>query len=228
MTTKETFLHTVSQALGRDTIPTAPTPFEPPNSVQETYYKDVGPAELRQLFIENSKIAGTLVHQCTLDALNDTILTVISELGEGPILVAECELLKEHKTVAALGEVHTKVHIWDSEQSREANIETAESAGVGVSTVQAALAETGTVMVYSHGSHGRSVTLLPTTTIFIIREEQIVPRLTGSMHQIMEQQAEGLPASINFISGASSTADIELVRVQGVHGPVKIAYIIVD
>lgn len=227
MTTKDTFLHTVSQALGRDAIPAAPTPLEYSDSVQEAYYKDAGPAELRQLFIENSKVAGTLVHECTMDALNDTIKTVITELGEGPILVAECELLKEQNTVAVLGEIHSKVHIWDTAQSREANIENAESAGVGVSTVQAALAETGTVMVYSHKNHGRSVTLLPTTTIFIIREEQIVPRLTGSMHQIMEHQAAGLPASINFISGASSTADIELVRVQGVHGPVQIAYIIV-
>ena len=34
-------------------------------------------------------------------------------------------------------------------------------------------------------------------------------------------------SSINFVSSASSAADIELVHVKGVHGPMKIAYVVV-
>jgi len=48
------------------------------------------------------------------------------------------------------------------------------------------------------------------------------------MEYIQERLSAGLPSSINFVSGASSTSDIELVRVQGVHGPVRIAYIVVS
>ena len=73
----------------------------------------------------------------------------------------------------------------------------------------------------------RSVTLLPTTTLFIIDQKNIVPRLTQAMPYIEEMRQQSLPSSINFISAASSTADIELVRVQGVHGPMRIAYVIV-
>jgi L-lactate dehydrogenase complex protein LldG len=129
--------------------------------------------------------------------------------------------------VQALKKAHGQIHTWDLERSRGHNIDAAESAAVGIAVAQLALAETGTVMVYSHAGCGRSVTLLPFTTIFIIQEENIVPRLTQSMDHIQQQSKSALPSSINFISGASSTSDIELVRVQGVHGPVKIAFIII-
>jgi L-lactate dehydrogenase complex protein LldG len=115
-----------------------------------------------------------------------------------------------------------------SGQSRESNLEYAEAAAVGIAVANLALAETGTVMVYSHKGCGRSVTLLPKTTIFVIRREDIRRRLTQAMEHIQEHIATGLPSSINFISAASSTADIELVRVQGVHGPVRITSIVID
>jgi len=91
-----------------------------------------------------------------------------------------------------------------------------------------ALAESGTVVLFSHLGSGRSVSLLPAYTVVVIRKNDIRPRLTQAMSFLREQIGSGLPTAINFISGASSTADIELVRVQGVHGPLAIAYVIVD
>ena len=82
--------------------------------------------------------------------------------------------------------------------------------------------------MFSHLGSGRSVTLLPTYTIIVIQKKEIRPRLTQGMSFLREQIGKGLPASVNFISGASSTADIELIRVQGVHGPMAISYIVVN
>ena len=42
------------------------------------------------------------------------------------------------------------------------------------------------------------------------------------------QQGERMPSCINIISGPSSTADIELIKVIGVHGPVAKIYLIID
>ena len=226
-TNRNNFLLTLSKALGREAIPESPTSIDLPQAIQEEYYQNSTAQELKDLFIEQSRIAGTIVHECSMAKLNDTILTVISELGEGPILIADEPLLQKQQTAAVLSNTYSKVHTWDSTLSREENIDTAESAGIGIAVAQLALAETGTVMVYSHKGCGRAVTLLPTTTIFLIKDNTILPRLTQSMTWLAEQKLNSLPSSVNYISGASSTADIELVRVQGVHGPIKIAYIIV-
>jgi len=60
----------------------------------------------------------------------------------------------------------------------------------------------------------------------VVRAEDLRPRLTQGLAFLKEQKIP-LPSSINFVSAASSTADIELVHVKGVHGPMKIAYVVV-
>lgn len=228
MNSRATFLHTISMALGRERVPEQPTPLKLPNTIQKSYYQNSTEEQLHALFLAQSKAAGTIVHGCTMPTLNDTILTAASELGEGPILVAEAPLLQQQRTVAALERVYAQVHRWSGATGRQENLSNAESAGIGIAVAQHALAETGTVMVYSHQECGRAVTLLPTTTIIIVERSRIIPRLTQSLEVLNTLEPGQLPSSVNYISGASSTADIELVRVQGVHGPVKIAYIVVE
>lgn len=228
MNTRRTrFIQNISRCLGREAPPGEAAPLELPNRVQNGYLKEASAEQLKSVFITNARAAGTAVHECTVESLNATLLTAIPQLAEGTILLSDDPMWEEYQTVGALEKVHGQIHTWDLQRSREHNIAVAESAAVGIAVAQLALAETGTVMVCSHAGCGRSVTLLPYTTVFIIPEENIVPRLTQSMDHIQRQSKSTLPSSINFISGASSTSDIELVRVQGVHGPVKIAFVIV-
>jgi L-lactate dehydrogenase complex protein LldG len=221
------FIQNISRCLGREDLPGEATRLKLPNEIQNEYLKGASAEQLKSVFITNAQAAGTAVYECSVDAMNDTILTAISQLAEGTILLSDDPMWEEHQTVQALKKAHGQIRTWDLERSREHNIDAAESAAVGIAVAQLALAETGTVMVYSRAGCGRSVTLLPFTTIFIIQEQNIVARLTQSMDYIQQQSKSALPSSINFISGASSTSDIELVRVQGVHGPVKIAFVIV-
>ena len=107
------------------------------------------------------------------------------------------------------------------------NMAAAETAMVGITMAECALAESGTVILLSHKGSGRSVSLLPTYSITVVKADDLRPRLTQGM-EFLETLAAPLPSSINFVSGASSTADIELVHVKGVHGPLKIAYIVVE
>ncbi len=103
------------------------------------------------------------------------------------------------------------VYIWDHSAGYEANIAVAERAKVGVVFAEQALAESGTMVLYSQAAQGRAVSLLPEASVFIVPKSNIVPRLTQAT-EVLHQKAlngERIPSCVNFISGPSSTADIE-------------------
>lgn len=96
---------------------------------------------------------------------------------------------------------------------------------VGISTVQAAIAETGTLVLDSTRERHRLVSLVPPVHIAIVRASQIYRTLSEVLTLIRKDQ-EVSPA-VTFITGPSRTADIELTLAIGVHGPQEL-YVIVD
>lgn len=89
-------------------------------------------------------------------------------------------------------------------------------AGLGVSCVQAAIAETGTLVLGSSDERHRLVSLVPPVHVALVRRGDLVPDLDAAMEHVRE---DGLPPVVSFITGPSRTADIELTLVIGVHGP---------
>jgi L-lactate dehydrogenase complex protein LldG len=88
---------------------------------------------------------------------------------------------------------------------------------VGVMTGSTvAIAETGTVVLQNVAGQGRrAVTLVPDYHLCLVRAEDVVETVPEAMARL--RRTAGLATT--FISGPSATADIEMTRIQGVHGP---------
>ena len=88
-----------------------------------------------------------------------------------------------------------------------------------------AIAETGTIVLSAGAGEGRrAITLIPDLHVCVIEERQIVETVPEAMTLLTELGAQRRP--LTFISGPSATSDIELNRVEGVHGPRNLVVLI--
>jgi len=101
-------------------------------------------------------------------------------------------------------------------------------AGIGVSGVDYALADTGTLVLLAREGQPRSISLVPPVHIAIVKADQVVHGLDDLFGLLRsEKGVRDLGSAVTFITGASRTADIELTLVVGVHGPQELHVVIV-
>lgn len=230
---RDVFLDKVAAKLGRERrtveITRPEWKYQPQHKVLKNAEKD---ALLEVLKDQCAKIH-TDLFVTDLAGLPDMLNKVVAEYGGGPVVTWKDCRFSEYGLSGLFHEEWPKknieVHEWDFEKGEE-NIKAAEKAHIGIAISEITLAESGTVVHFTGKDKGRTLSFLPLKSIILVPKSTLVPRMTQAAQMIRQKLKDGEPLSscINFITGPSNSADIEMKLVVGVHGPVNAAYIVIE
>jgi L-lactate dehydrogenase complex protein LldG len=111
--------------------------------------------------------------------------------------------------------------------SRDAPLSAAELDGVDavITAARVAVAETGTIVLDGEPDQGRrAISLVPDMHVCVVRTDQVVQTVPEAVRLLGAEPGRPL----TWISGPSATSDIELERVEGVHGPRTLHVVLVS
>lgn len=101
------------------------------------------------------------------------------------------------------------------------------AAQLGITSVDWAVAETGSLALCARTGQGRVASLLPPVWLAIVEPSQIVPDLFDLFARLESDKLD-LPSNIALVTGPSKTGDIELKLTTGVHGPGEVHLLVVE
>ena len=163
----------------------------------------MSPDDCVALMTERLSEYGADVVECAPDLLPDAIAAQIERCGRRS-LVAPAGLPPEWM-----------VHGPEWKVDRGLAYEEIERADGVVTGATCGVADSGTIVLHHTAEEGRrALTLLPDWHLCILRASQMVETLPEYF-----ERCGKAPSLTTFISGPSATADIEMTRIKGVHGP---------
>ncbi|MGW3731187.1 LutC/YkgG family protein, partial [Streptomyces sp. NPDC000851] len=189
-------------------------PYE--QAVPRDYLREHGKrsvAETADLLAENLADYRAIVHRCTPADLAATIGGMLAARGSKTVLVPPG--LEVEWLAASDAE-----RIPDRAESTPHELDQVDSV---VTACAVAVAETGTIVLDGSPDQGRRrITLVPDHHICVVR---VPDQVVSSVPQALERLDPARP--LTWISGPSATSDIELDRVEGVHGPRTLEVVLV-
>lgn len=243
-TAREEILGRITEALGRrgggeyvsstsGTVPSAPTGRESAASAEAEHAHAGAPAAGGGVVGQSADYARTGTHsgeeliELLVDRLVDYKANVHRVTGDPAKTIADL-LETGSKIVVPRGLDESWLQAFTGDISvdapgEELSIPELDSQAAVVTASAVAIAQTGTIVLDGSPECGRrAITLVPDHHICVVRVADVVDILPEGIARLEAT------AALTFISGPSATSDIELERVEGVHGPRTLDVVILD
>jgi L-lactate dehydrogenase complex protein LldG len=195
----------------------------PPNLPYETISRDYRTSSgssveaLTEMLIDRLVDYRALVRQCSADDLAVEIAEALAKRGAQRVVVAAGS--DPSWTASSSAQAFTDASSADDQLS-VAELDVIDGVITGCAV---AIAETGTLILDGSPGQGRRVlTLIPDYHLCVVFPDQIVADVPQALARLEATRP------LTMISGPSATSDIELNRVEGVHGPRTLEVIIVQ
>jgi L-lactate dehydrogenase complex protein LldG len=180
--------------------------------------------EIVNLFAERVAEYRATVHQVSEDEVRATVERIAGEAGARRIGIA-ADLPAGWRTgggSAGAGEHDGALELVEDEDLSVAELDGLDGALTGCAL---GVAEVGAFVLDGGPGQGRrALSLVPDLHICVIREDQVVGIVPEAVRRLQDSVQAGRP--LTFVAGPSATSDIELDRVEGVHGP-RVLHVVV-
>jgi L-lactate dehydrogenase complex protein LldG len=172
--------------------------------IDHVYGRSVSTGSLDRVdrFCERVDDYRATVVRCAREDVGQSVRDALTDLS-GPIVVDDV-------LVPRLGA--------DGRWTTDGGADTLDGVDAVVTTAAVGVANTGTIVLdHGEGQGRRAATLVPDRHVCIVDVDQIVGDVPEAVARLLENGSAQRP--LTWISGPSATSDIELDRVEGVHGP---------
>lgn len=204
-------------------VGTAPHPEPVPRAYRAAGEHEVGSPEVLEQLVDRLVDYKAHVHQVTANALPATVAALVADLsgphagsdGPGPdgsVRVVVPDGLDD----AWLAALPADVDVVRDSRERPLAATELEAVAAVVTAARVAISETGTIVLDGEPDQGRrAISLVPDVHLCVVRADQAVQTVPEAVRLLGAHPERPL----TWISGPSATSDIELDRVEGVHGP---------
>ena len=168
------------------------------------------------LFVERVEDYRAEVDRVAADGVGEAIVRHLRSAGVASVVLPDGLDAAWASAIEDAGLVVRRDPLTHAELNTTDAVVTASSVGI---------AETGTIVIDHRADQGRrALTLVPDVHVCVVRCDQIVTDVPEAVARLKASVVEGWPQT--GISGPSATSDIELNRVEGVHGPRTLVVIV--
>ena len=196
----------------------------------------IPPGELAERFEAELESLGCNSHRASsLKELEEKLCSILVQVQAKSVVLSRNPILNQLQIGKMLENRGQRVVMWPANTAERLETgsfgEECFRAGAGITGVDFALAETGSLVLTSFTEGSQLASLAPPVHIALYTRSQIRASLDEVLANLPVSRDPGRPSparSLVFVSGTSRTADIEQILIRGVHGPRSVHGILVE